>query len=76
MIGVLSRLPSREGLKKQMRRKRRQNLPPNPTSLNDFNDLPEKYQRTLTDDRFLIHDSGRSETGHVIVFATKKILNC
>ncbi|KAF7996064.1 hypothetical protein HCN44_009849 [Aphidius gifuensis] len=55
--GVLSQLPERESLKKCMRRARRRYLPPNPTTLTELTDLPDKYQKTLSGETFLIYDS-------------------
>lgn len=59
---------------KVVRRERRKKLPPNPKSLVDFDELPMAYQRTLVDEKFLIYDSGKSEEGRVIVFATQRNL--
>ena len=73
VLGVLCQLPSRENLSKSIRRDRRKNLPPNPNSL-DFDDLPQRYQRTLAEEKFLIFDSGKSEDSRVIVFATQRNL--
>lgn len=76
--GVLSQLPERENLKKAMRRQRRQNLPPNPKSLAELSDLPERFQKTLIGEKFLIYDSRDSEDddndSRVLVFATRKNL--
>lgn len=67
-----------------MRRTRRAKLPTNPTSLNDFDALPEDFQCTLADEKFLIFDSGRpaeeeeeedeKEESRVIVFGTQRNL--
>ena len=54
---VLSLLPERESLRKAMRRIRRKNLPPNPRTLLELRTLPDKYQRTLTEEKFLLMDS-------------------
>lgn len=59
--GVLSQLPEREALKKQMRRERRKDLPPNPRSLSELGELPELYQKTLQGEKFLIFDSRVAE---------------
>lgn len=72
--GVLSELLERENIEKSLRRTRRGSLPPNPKSLTDFDELPIRFQRTLTDKKFLIHDSGISENGQVLVLATRKNL--
>lgn len=54
---VLSQMPEREALNKAMRRARRKNLPPNPRSLGEMGAVPERFQRTLLGERFLIYDS-------------------
>src|SRR6266576_5746658 len=62
---VLSQLPEREALAKAMRRERRQNLPTNPRSLLELNELPERFQYTLLNEKFLIYDSRRNEEEEV-----------
>lgn len=84
---VLSQLPQREALSKMVRRTRRQNLPPNPKSLNELHMLPDQYQRTLQGQRFLMYDSREEyededeelhadeqdeEAARVLVFATRR----
>lgn len=59
--GVLSQLPEREALKKQVRRERRKDLPPNPRSLSELQELPDLYQKTLQGEKFLIFDSRVAE---------------
>lgn len=71
--GVLSQLPLREALRKTVRRVRTKNLPPNPRSMTDLQDLPAEYKRTLQDEPFLLHDNrGTPGEGRVLVFATRK----
>lgn len=73
----MAKLPSRENLKKSIRRTRRKNLPPNPKTLAELGDIPEAYRRTLTGDNFLLFDSqegGDIDDGRVLVFATAKNL--
>lgn len=72
--GVLSHLPERENIKKSLRRIRRRNLPPNPTSIMELGEIPDIFQRTVTGDRFLIHDSENNLDGRVLVFSTKRNL--
>eukprot|EP00102_Acyrthosiphon_pisum_P019707 XP_016656917.1 PREDICTED: uncharacterized protein LOC107882696 [Acyrthosiphon pisum] len=75
--GVLSQLPNRDNLKKSMRKVRRKNLPPNPKTLNDFGTLPDRYQKTLTGEHFLIYDSLDDDSvneGRVVVFSTRRNL--
>ena len=54
--GVLSQLPDRELLRKMVRRTRRLNLPPNPKSLAELEELPQCYQQMLQGERFLLYD--------------------
>ena len=73
--GVLCQLPERVNLCKAMRRRRQRNLPPNPKSLLDLGELPDMYQRTLLDEKFLIFDSlGNEQLGRVLVFSTRENL--
>ena len=74
---VLCHLPERENLKKAIRRKKRKDLPPNPNSLDELDDIPENLQVTSIGDRFLIYDSNDTEdleNGRVLVFATRRNL--
>lgn len=54
---VLSQLPEREALAKAMRRERRRHLPTNPRSLRELEDIPERFQKTFLNERFLMYDS-------------------
>lgn len=74
---VLTLLPERENLKKAVRRVKRKNLPANPSSLDELDDIPRNLQVTATGDRFLMYDSHNThdfETGRVIVFGTRRNL--
>lgn len=73
---VLARLPERENLKRAIRVARRKNLPTNPKKLTDLHDLPERFQKTLTGEKFLIFDTRDEgeEVGRVLVFATRRNL--
>lgn len=71
--GILSKLPDKENLKKTIRRKRRAELPPNPTSLDELQDIPERYKTSLGGDRFLISgNDGNGGRGYV--FSTRRNL--
>ncbi|CAB0042382.1 unnamed protein product [Trichogramma brassicae] len=75
--GVLSQLPERENLKQTIRRVRKADDEERPTFLADFEDFPEKFKKTSTDDRFLIYDSrddGDPAENRILVFATRKNL--
>lgn len=76
--GVLTRLPSRESLKTQMRRVRRKNMPANPTSLLDLHEIPDRFKETLTKEKFLFYDSNSDENyshgGRILIFATRRNL--
>lgn len=55
---VLSQLPECEAWKKQISRERRKDLPTNPKSLQELQELPEAYQKNRQGEKFLIYDSG------------------
>lgn len=74
--GVLAQLPQRGALKKMMRRRRRRDLPANPTSLQDLQELPLRFTTTKGGEKFLLYDSFEDEDdldadGRVLVFGTK-----
>lgn len=70
-IGVLAMLPDRENLKKTMRRLKQKDLPTNPQTLEDLDQIPDRYTKTLLDEKFLIYDSGKNPKRRILVFATK-----
>lgn len=72
-LGVVARLPSRENLKKSMRRKRRADFPTNPKSLAELGEIPDQFQVTLAGERFLVSDDNR-DGDRVITFATRRNL--
>ncbi|XP_051171104.1 uncharacterized protein LOC127287979 [Leptopilina boulardi] len=47
--GILSQLTERENLKKSMCRQRQRNMPPNPTSMDDLEEIPERFRTTLSE---------------------------
>ena len=74
--GVLSQIPEREHLKRSIRRERTRNQLPDPTSIDELGEIPERYKRTQNGENFLIYDNFNEEedTQRVIVFGTKKTL--
>lgn len=78
--GVLAFLPDRENLKKSMRREKKKKLPTEPTSLEDLEQIPERFRKTLMGDLFLIYDSNEDdeaeigEKNRVLVFSTRRNL--
>ncbi|KAL7299220.1 hypothetical protein TKK_0007815 [Trichogramma kaykai] len=70
---VHSHLPDRENLKKSIRRLRRKNWPPNPTSIDALGEIPERFTKTSMDEHFLLYDS-QDNAARVIVFSTRKNL--
>lgn len=56
-----------------MRRKRRENLPANPKSLDELGEIPEQFRVTLAGERFLVKDD-EGEADRVITFATRRSL--
>ena len=76
---ILVELPEGENLKKAIRRVRRKDLPPNPKSLQDLEEIPERFQKTTGEapEQFLLFDSkydGEEDEGRVILFGTKQNL--
>ncbi|XP_043473262.1 uncharacterized protein LOC122505604 [Leptopilina heterotoma] len=75
--GVISQLPDRENIKKAMRRRRQANLPPNPTTLEQLQEIPDRYRKTIVGETFLIYDSIESSEdrdSRVLVFSTRRNL--
>lgn len=75
--GVLAMLPDRANLTRAIRRGRRRNMPSNPTSLADLEEVPGRFQLTATKEQFLIYDSRDDEDadlgdGRVLVFSTRR----
>lgn len=76
--GVIAHMPERENLKKQIRRERRKDLPPEPVRLEDLAEIPERFRKTQLGDKFLLYDSYEDDDvddgddGRVIVFATQR----
>lgn len=68
---VLAQLPEREQLKKSIRRVRKKTFPANPKSLEDLDDLPDRYKRTFVGENFLINDTN-DVNGRVLVFSTRR----
>ena len=74
---MLTKLPERENLKKQIRRERSKTTPQNPRSLMDLMEIPELYRQTFSGDNFLLYDSRAYDeipNGRVIVFGTRRNL--
>ncbi|PSN44355.1 hypothetical protein C0J52_19615 [Blattella germanica] len=74
--GVFSQVPEREHLKRSIRRERTRYQLPDPTSIDELGEIPERYKRTQNGENFLIYDNFNEEedTQRVIVFGTKKNL--
>lgn len=74
---VLALLPERENLKKSIRRVRRGDLPVNPVTLNEFQEIPNKYTKTLQGENVLLFDSFNDceeKQNRVIMFETRQNL--
>ena len=72
---VISQLPPRENMRQTICRERRKKLPPNPTSLEDLEDLPDECTKTSLGEQSVLHDNydtQQGDGGRVIVFATRK----
>ncbi len=56
LADVLSHLPEREAMQQSIRRTCRRNMPTNLRMLEELEDIPDQYQRTLQGERFLMFD--------------------
>lgn len=72
-VSVISELPERYNLVKSLRNVRRRDLPPNPITLGQLGEIPERFQKSLAGEKFLLSDSIVNE-GRVIVYATRRNL--
>ena len=72
--GVIAHLPPKINLCRSLRTAKRKNLPPNPKNIDQLEEVPEAFRKTLTGDRFLMWDfRGRGQVaGRVLVFATRR----
>jgi len=59
---VLSQLLDQVALAQTIRRMRRRDLLANPKKLSALGDVPDRFQKTLMDENFLIYDSGTPDT--------------
>ena len=62
--GVIAHLPERHNLIRSMRQGRKASQPLAPNSLQDLQEVPEVYRRTITGDRFLLYDSRDEYSGN------------
>ena len=77
-LEILDELPGRPNFRKQVTRKRLENLPPNPVRLCDLEEIPPQYRQTLDGSNFLIYDSyeddddeeeeEEDECGRILIF--------
>lgn len=75
--GTLALMPERENLKQSIRRARNKNVEKTPTSLQDLEEIPEKYQTMVNGSQFLIYDSrdhDQPKEERVLVFSTERNL--
>lgn len=73
--GVLALLPDRINISRRIRRDRTKNVPANPTTLEDFENIPEEYQRTSKGENFVLYDSYDDpdwQGGRIVVFSTSE----
>ncbi|XP_043461039.1 uncharacterized protein LOC122497804 [Leptopilina heterotoma] len=55
--GILSEMPERPNLRKQISRTRLRHMPSNPIRISDLEEIPEHYRQTLGGNNFLLYDS-------------------
>ena len=75
ITSVQARLPAAENIRKSLLYERAKDLPPNPTTIDELQELPDRFKRKLVGENFLIYDSFEDEDyalpcGRIIVFAT------
>ena len=63
------KMPKKETIKRTLRNVRKKNMPPEPRSINDLQNIPDRYTKTLDGDRWLLHYDPNSEN-KLIIFAT------
>lgn len=67
------KMPKKETIKRTLRNVRKKNMPPEPRSINDLQNIPDRYTKTLDGDRWLLHYDPNSEN-KLIIFATDRHL--
>jgi len=67
---AVANLPCVENMKRTIRSQRREDHPPNPIARAAIPELPQPYQNTLNNERFLLFDSGPGDDNRILVFAT------
>ncbi|XP_066914227.1 uncharacterized protein [Clytia hemisphaerica] len=67
-------LPPVNHLKRTMRNQRGNDLPPNPINRAGIPNLPQEFQRTMNDERFLLFHSGVGDDRRIILFCTDRAL--
>lgn len=72
---VLAQLPERENIRKQIQRERLKELPTNPTSIEDLQEIPDRYRMTKNGDNFLLYDSYEDDSyttpdARIIIFSS------
>ncbi len=74
---VLSLVPKQEAMQQSIRYTRRCNIPSNPRMLEELEDIPDQYQRTLQGGVILnVRQPTDGSRGPDTNFCYKKILNC
>ena len=74
---ILSEMPTRDNIRKSIQRERLRNLPSNPTSIEEFQEIPRKFKQTLAGEMFLLYDLFEHEEENetrIIIFSTRSNL--
>jgi len=58
---VLAELNGRENMRRQIRRVRLKDMPNNPTDIDDFQEIPEAFRKTIQGKQFMLYDSYEDE---------------
>lgn len=72
---VLAKLPDRVNSAKQVQRERLKEMPSNPQSIQELEEIPDKYKVTKVGENFLLYDSYEDEEYNltccrIIIYAT------
>ena len=72
---AIANLPPLENMKRTIRNQRGNDLPLNPVNRAGIPDLPQEFQVTMNNERFLLFDSGVGDQNRIILFCTDRALD-
>lgn len=76
---VLAELPDRENIRKRIQRERLKEMPANPRTIQELQEIPEKFQVTSVGDAFLLYDTFNDDNynlqcGRIVIFSSSENL--